>query len=477
MTINASANERVGRAQAALRVADGLRDDFRGSMLLRRDPTFAAAATIWNAAAQHNPTAIFRCSDVRDVQMVVRRAAEEGALAAVRCGGHSLAGYSSCEDGLVIDLSGLREARVDPAARRARVQGGCLLGTIDRATSDEGLVFPAGVVSHTGASGLILGGGTGWLTRKFGLSCDNIENCTLVSANGEIIHASERDNADLFWALRGGGGNFGVVIEFTLRLHPLRSVLLGTGMSLGEDVMTALSFWRDFMPSAAEDMKWNLSLVVAPDEKSPTVSRHRIALTHAALWTGQTTDGLTQIDQIFSVCMPVNRATRAIPYLELQTMADSEFPHGDRYYSKSGYFHALDDDTISTMIEAMESAPSAKTQIELAYLGGAASRVGASETSFGDRSSPFIMNLLAQWKESKDDAVNVGWVRETFTRLRPKMRPGVYVNFMSGDEGDRTREVYGGGWERLLSVKRKYDPNNFFRLNQNITDHAAAAQK
>jgi hypothetical protein len=451
--------------ESARRVAQALRADFRGQILARPEPGFTEAAAIWNAAAARNPGVILRCSNMRDVQMAIRCAVAEGPPTAVRCGGHSLAGFSSCQDGVVIDLGALRQVDVDVETRRARVGGGCLLGTIDRATAPAGLVFPAGVVSHTGASGLILGGGTGWLTRRFGLSCDNVESYSLVTCEGETVRASERENCSLFWALRGGGGNFGIVTEFALRLHPLRTVLLATGVSEQAGIVQAMGFWRDFMPEAPQDLKWNLSLV--------TTEGAGVALSHAAVWTGPARPGTRLLNWIFE-SVGVKPACREISYLDLQTIADAEFPHGDRYYSKSGYFRALDDESIATMVDAMERAPSSRNQVEIAYLGGAASCVNASETAFGDRSAPFILNLLGQWKQASEDAANTAWVRGLFASLRPRMQPGVYVNFMSGDENERTREVYGEHWQRLLAIKKEYDPRNFFRFNQNVSDSASA---
>jgi hypothetical protein len=370
---------------------------------------------------------------------------------------------------LVIDLSRLRQIEVEENLRRARVGGGCLLGTIDTATQRAGLVFPAGVVSHTGASGLILGGGTGWLTRKFGLSCDNVRGFSLVTADGTLVRANDRENADLFWALRGGGGNFGVVVEFELELHQLSSLLLGCGFCFGHDIVPVMRFWRDFMPEAPEDLKWNISLRLAPRSPSLPPEVHGLPTLHtAAVWLGDEALGQRYFRQIFSVGRPAAVALQSISYLALQTMADRDFPPGRRYYTKSGYFHTLDDATIGTIVDALETIPAPNTQIELAYLGGVAARVAAHETAFGDRSAPFVINLLADWEEPGSDAVNIGWVRGLFRKLRPAMAPGVYTNFMSGDETDRVREAYRDRWDRLVSVKAQLDPRNFFRLNQNI---------
>ena len=442
---------------------------FRGRLVRPQDPEYAQAHTIWNAAAQQRPALIAKCASVEDVAAAVRAASEAGVTTAIRCGGHSLAGFSSCDGGLVIDLCSLRDVRVDAATRLAKAQGGCLLGTIDTATQRAGLVYPAGVVSHTGAAGLILGGGTGWLTRKFGLSCDNVEGFTLVTDEGEIVRANSRENEDLFWALRGGGGNFGVVVEFELRLHPLTQVLLGCAYYGEREMPERLRFFREFMPDAPAELKWNLALRLGPEHADcPEELRGRPVLSELLLWAGGESDGRELLRRLYSRDVPRGVKIEVFPFLKLQTMADAEFPHGRRYYTKSGYFKSLRDASIARMIDALASVPSHETQIELVYLGGATGKIGAAETAFGDRSSPFILNLLAAWDEPARDAENVSWIRALFAALRPEMTPGVYVNFMSGDEDDRVKEAYSARWEKLLAVKKKYDPKNFFRLNQNI---------
>lgn len=455
-------------------LADHLKGKFKGELLRPADPGYRDARRIWNASVARNPGLIARCNGVPDVQMAVRAASTARVLTAVRCGGHSLAGFSSCDGGLVIDLSRMRSVVVNEQARLAYAAGGCLLGTIDTATQQAGLVYPAGVVSHTGAAGLILGGGTGWLTRMFGMSCDSVEEFTLVTADGSIVRASARENDELFWALRGGGGNFGVVTEFALKLHPLTTVLLGGGLCVKEQISSTIRYWRDFMPAAPDELKWNLSLRVMPDSTGTAVTGSRApVLSETIAWFGERRAGQRQLDHTLSVGNPIGATQTTIPFLELQTMADSEFPHGRRYYTKSGYFKTLGDESILQMIDALSSLPSANSQIELAYLGGAAGRVGASETAFGRRDAPYIMNILADWSEPAEDAENISWVRNLFAKLRSALQPGVYVNFMSGDEEDRTKEAYSERWDRLVSVKSHYDPSNFFRLNQNIPPQSA----
>jgi FAD binding domain/Berberine and berberine like len=451
-----------------------LRSKFRGSLILDGDAEFHEAARIWNSLAARSAGMIARCSDVADVQLAVRSAADAGILTAVRCGGHSLAGFGSCDGGLVIDLSRLRRVEVDAPGRCAKFGGGSLLGTVDTATQRDGLVFPAGVVSHTGAGGLVLGGGTGWLTRLHGLSCDNVLGFTLVAADGSLVRANQAENAELYWALRGGGGNFGVVTEFEVRLHPLSSVLLATSYCHQDDIVAVLQDWREFMPGAPDELKWNISVVLAPnDNRVPDEIRGKPALSLSIVWFGDEAEGRRHIDRIFSRGRQFSRKTETMSYLALQTMADADFPHGRRYYTKSGYFAEFRDRIIEIMADAAAAIPAQNTQIELAYLGGAAGRVSASETAFGDRSAPFILNLLADWKEPAEDAANIAWVRNLFAALRPSMKPGVYVNFMSGDEQDRVPEAYQERWQRLVKIKTQYDPANFFRLNQNILPQAA----
>lgn len=450
-------------------VYSSLRRDFRGDLLRPGENGYAEARSIWNGMVARSPGLIARCDGVSDVQAAVRAAGAANVLTAVRCGGHSLAGFSTCEGGMVIDLSRMRSASVNQEKRRGRFGGGCLLSHIDQATQRVGLVYPAGVVSQTGASGLILGGGFGWLTRLYGMSCDNVEASTVVVADGSVVHASATENADLFWALRGGGGNFGVVTEFEVKLHPLTSVLFGTGMCLGDDIPRVLQYWREFMPEAANNLKWSLSLRLAPDDKNvPPHVRGRQVASESVLWIGDPDEGRPQVDHALSVCNATALTKDVFSFLNLQTMADWEFPAGRRYYTKSGYLNSLDDHSIRCMVEALATIPSPLTQIEISYQGGAAARVGAAETAFGDRSSPFIVNILGSWSNPAEDAANISWTRNLFAKLRPSMTPGVYVNFMSGDEEDRVTEAYRERWERLVAVKTHYDPDNFFRLNQNI---------
>src|SRR5215467_14778127 len=462
-------------SKAMKEVYASLKRSFRGSLLRPDDAEYAGARQIWNGLVARRPGLIARCNDSSDVHAAVRAAKSAGAITAVRCGGHSLGGFSSCDDGLVIDLSPMRMVQVYEENRFARFQGGCLLGSIDSATQTVALAFPAGVVSHTGAGGLVLGGGTGWLNRLYGLSCDNVRGFTMVVADGSIVHANAKENPDLFWALRGGGGNFGVVTEFEVALHPVSKVLFGRGICPGNEALSLLRLWRDFMPEAPDNLRWGFSLKSAPRvENIPAHLRGRPIASASALWVGDLEKGERYVDRALAVVSHHAVTKQVFCFRELQTLADSDFPHGRRYYTKAGYFKTLSDESILIMMEALETNPSVSNEIELNYLGGAAARVAPGETAFGDRSSPFVLNLLANWSDPADDAANIGWIRSLFARLRPKMAPGVHINFMSGDEDDRVSEAYRERWERLRAIKTIYDPQNFFRLNQNIPPLTAA---
>src|ERR1700722_9439993 len=310
---------------ASEEVYSSLRGRFKGDLLRPGEGGYEDARTIWNGMVARSPGLIARCVDVSDVQNAVRAGSEQGVLTAVRCGGHSLAGFSTCDGGLVIDLSRMRQVEVDPEARRARIAGGCLLGSVDTATQKAGLVFPSGVVSHTGASGLILGGGTGWLTRRFGLSCDNVEGFTLVTADSSVVRANAKENPDLFWALRGGGGNFGVVTEFEVKLHPLKSVVFGSALCRSDDVQRVLRHWREFMPEAPDELKWSFAFCLAShDARVPVDLRGQPVVSESVIWIGNPAEGHSWVDRALAVGDPAAVTKEEISYGVLQTMADHE---------------------------------------------------------------------------------------------------------------------------------------------------------
>src|ERR1700683_1571632 len=331
-----------------------LRGKFQGRLIRASDDELYAAHKIWNAMGPRTPALSARCTGVADVKLAVRSAAKAGVLTAVRCGGHSLAGFGICDDGLVIDLSRMRQIQVDERSRRARFAGGCLLGTVDSATQKVGLVFPSGVVSHTGAGGLVLGGGTGWLTRMYGLSCNNVEGFTMVCADGSVVRANQKENTDLFWALRGGGGNLGVVTEFEVKRHPLQSVIFGSALCRTDDVHRVLRHWRDFMPTASDALKWGFDFrLAAHDQAVPAELRGQPVASESVIWIGAGQRGYACVDDALAVGKPVAVAKEEIPFGTLQTMADLAFPHGNRYYTKSGYFAQLDERVVDLMLSAL----------------------------------------------------------------------------------------------------------------------------
>jgi hypothetical protein len=288
------------------------------------------------------------------------------------------------------------------------------------------------------------------------------------------VRANAKENPDLFWALRGGGGNFGIVTEFEVKLHPLTSIVLAEGLTGEAAIRAILELWRDFMAEAPLDLKWNINLRLAPHTQSvPAGLRGRPVASSSLVWTGDPEAGRPHLERALAMCDANSATSKAVSFLNLQTMADSDFPHGRRYYTKSGYFNYLDNGSIDRLMATLASIPSPETMIELAYLGGAASQVPAGETAFGDRSAPFVITLLANWEDASADPLHISWVRGLFHQLRPAMKPGVYVNFMSGDEQDRVPEAYRERWDRMVAVKEHYDPNNFFRLNQNVQPRKA----
>jgi len=446
----------------------------RAPLLRPGDEGYDSAARVWNGMFDCQPDIIVKCRDTDDVQTSLRWAQTVGISPAIRCGGHSLAGFSTCNGGMVIDLSQMREIHVDASSRAARFSGGCLLGTVDTATQRFGLAFPAGVVSHTGAGGLILGGGTGWLSRMYGLSCDNVGSFTVLLADGSIMRVDGQNHPDLFWALRGGGGNFGIVTEFEVKLHPVSSVLLGRGLCPVEAAPSLLRQWREFMPSAPDNLRWSFSLRIAGNA-DPAELRGQPVASASVLWIGEPKVGSYFVNRALSAEKHSAVMVEEISFLKLQTMADSDFPHGRRYYTKSGYFRSLDDRVIDTLLAALPIIPSMTSEIELSYLGGAVGRVAAGDTAFGDRSAPIVLNILSHWVDADQDAANTEWTRRLFANVRPWMTPGVYVNFMSADESERIPEAYRERWERLREIKTTYDPDNFFRLNQNIPPRKTAA--
>ncbi|GGI40436.1 FAD-linked oxidase [Cnuibacter physcomitrellae] len=391
---------------------------------------------------------------------------------AVRGGGHSIPGHSMIDDGVVIDLSPMDSVEVDEDALVVRVAGGCLLGDVDAATQAHGLATPAGAISHTGAGGLILGGGLGWTMRKYGLTIDNLLSATVVLADGEVVTASEDEHPDLFWALRGGGGNFGVVTEFVLRLHPRGPVYLAATAFSIEDSAVVLRAMAAHMPTADDDLVWSAFFRKLPD--FPWAPPDRVGepvLLAPLAWLGDHDEGAREIDRILQDLGvdPLASARGPIEYVDLQRLNDELNGHGHWNYHKSGFLRDLDDDTIASLVRCGARIASANSQLEVLSMGGLISRIDESSTAFAHRDELWPVNVCGIWRPEESAEDNLAWVRTTWSDLEDHLRAGSYMNFGGSDaSGDEQRESYGETWTRLREVKTRYDPDNVFRHNANI---------
>jgi FAD/FMN-containing dehydrogenase len=449
-----------------------LGESLAGELLLPASPGYDAARRIWNGAIDRRPACIARCTGVADVIAAVRFARERDLLVAVRSGGHGVAGHAVCDGGMVIDLSPMKGIRVDPRARTARAQAGVLWGELDRETQLHGLATVGGIVTHTGIAGLTLGGGLGWLTRKYGATVDNLLSVDLVTADGELVSASESVNPDLFWGVRGGGGNFGIVTSFEYRLHPVGPmVLAGPIFHPLENAPEILRFYREFAAAAPDELMTIFELSVAPPSPSLPEDVHgKPIVMVGACYAGPPAEGADVVRPLKELGDPVVDLLEPKPYLALQSMLDPGVPHGWHRYWKSVELPALTDEAIETLVAHASVQTSPKSYCIVFQLGGALTRVEEGATAFGQRDAGFNVNVNAVWLEDDREADrHIAWARDFYDALQPHAGGRVYVNFL-GDEGqDRVRAAYGErSFERLAQLKRVYDATNFFRLNQNI---------
>jgi hypothetical protein len=431
----------------------------RGNLLMPGNVDYDARRRVWNAAFDKKPALIACCTGASDVRRAVDFAREHRLLTAVRAGGHSLSGKSTCEGGLVIDLQSMQGVRVDPEARRAYLEAGSLLGQLDHECAAFGLATTAGTVSHTGAAGLTLGGGFGRLGRRFGLACDNVASFDLVTANGHFVRASEDENTDLFWGLRGGGGNFGVVTAIEYRVHPMNPMVLGGNLmwplSQARDVMR---FWRDITPTAPEVLNLEYGLFSLPD--GPMVNIE-------ACWSGDHADGEAWLKSLRAFGKPVFDDIAPMPYVRLQSIYDEPLANGQYYYSKSGFLTGLDDARIDVVVNAFQRTPGLFS-IFFPPCDGAYRRVAPDATAFPNRDAMYSMVLVAGWPKSDGIDAKIGQIRTAWNDLEPLTR-GFYTNEAGPDTTlARYRENYGANFERLVALKAKYDPMNLFRLNANV---------
>ncbi len=449
---------------------------FDGELLRPGDAGYDAARQIWNGAIDRRPAVIARCRSATDVVAALRYARERDFEVAVRGGGHGVAGHAVCDDGLVVDLSPMRAVRVDPQTRVARVQAGALLGDLDAAAQAFGLATPAGIVTHTGVAGLTLGGGIGWLTRKLGATVDHLRSARVVTADGETVSASEDENPDLFWGLRGGGGNFGIVTEFEFNLHPIGpTVLAGPVYYPLEEGVDVLRRYRDAVADAPDELMTILHLRRAPAlPLLPEALHGRPVVAVVACWAGDGEMGQHVVQPLRELGTPLADLVRPRPFLELQGLFGRAVPHGWHYYWKSVETPPLENATIDVLVEYTERITSPRSFTIVFHLGGALARIPEDAMAYPQRDAAFDVNITTAWLEGDEKAdEHVRWTRDFHAALEPHTGGRVYVNFL-GDEGQaRVRAAYGDEkYARLAALKHRWDPANVFHRNQNIAPGA-----
>ncbi|EFW91082.1 FAD linked oxidase domain-containing protein [Haladaptatus paucihalophilus DX253] len=451
---------------------EDLRETLRGTLIRPTDEDYDEARGVWNGMIDRHPALIVQCSGTADVIVAVNFAREYDLEIAVRGGGHNVAGTAVCDDGIVIDLSAMRAVWVDPLARIARVQGGALWGDVDHEAQAHGLATPGGIVSHTGVAGLTLGGGIGWLMRKHGLTVDNLLSADMVTADGEFIRASEDEHSELFWALRGGGGNFGIVTSFEFALYPVGpTVLAGPVIWAADDTAAALRFYRDFVQDAPDELGTVVRLgPIPPLSVVPEELHWRPAVAINACYTGPVEEGESVLRPLREHGTPLLDLVSPKRYVAHQSGLDSTVLHGWHYYWKSTDLPELSDDLIEVLVNHAFSTKSPRSYVVLFHLGGAVSRVPGDATAYASRNAPHNININGVWRPDEDFAESeTTWARRFFDALEP-YREGVYVNFLDVDDDTRrVREAYDEQtYQRLAEIKAEYDPDNVFHLNQNI---------
>jgi len=449
---------------------DKLKGRIRGRVLTGESEQYDEARKLWNAMYDKRPAIIVRCASAADVMHSVAFAGEHRVLVAVKSGGHHIAGNGSCDGGLLIDLSLMKSVHVDAQKMTARVEPGVLLGEFDHDAQAFGLATPLGINSTTGVAGLTLGGGFGWLSRRFGLSIDNLISAEVVTASGELLKASETENKDLFWGIRGGGGNFGIVTCFEFRLHKVGpEVLSGLIIHPLDAAKDVLRFYRDFMKTTPQEFVCWFVLRKAPPLPFLAPEWHgKEILALAVCYSGSLKDGERIAKPLRSFGKPIADIIGPMPYVGWQTILDPLLTPGMRNYWKSHDFKEVSDGLIDTLISFARKIPDPQTEIAFAQLGEGVTRIPKEATAYTHRDAAFVMNVHGRWDNSANDSKCIGWARELFNEATPYATGGAYVNFLTQDEQDRVRAAYGSNYDRLVSLKKKYDPNNLFRLNQNI---------
>jgi FAD/FMN-containing dehydrogenase len=448
---------------------DLLGERVRGRVITPGDEGYEDARKVLNGMFDRRPSVVVQCSEAGDVVAAVDFARENQLDVAVRGGGHSVPGFGTVDDGIVIDLSGMQAVQVDPATKTARAQGGATWGAFNDATHAHGLATTGGVVSTTGVGGLTLGGGIGYLARGVGLSCDNLVSAEVVTADGRSLVASERENEDLFWALRGGGGNFGVVTSFEFRLHPVTEIYGGPLFFDLEDAGTVLRAYREFIADAPEQFGGFPAWQIAPPLPFIPEERHgQVMLAFVSCWAGPVAEGERTLKPLRDAAPVVAEHVGPMPYPALNSAFDALYPPGLQHYWKANFVSELTDEAIEAHLEHGPKVPVVNSTVHIYPVNGACNRVASDATAFAYRDATFATVIAGMWPDAADNEANIKWVRDYYDATAPLSEEGGYVNFMAGDDQDRVRANYKGNYERLVDVKRKYDPDNLFHLNQNI---------
>jgi len=447
-----------------------LRRHVKGQIVLPGDPNYDEVRKIWNAMINRRPAVIVQCKGPDDVPHAIQCARRNGLEISVRGAGHNIAGNAVCEGGMMIDLSPMKNVRVDAAKKRAHVEPGATLAEFDQAVQAHGLATPVGINSTTGISGLTLGGGFGWLTRKYGMTVDNLASVELVTANGKKVRAGEDENSDLFWAVRGGGGNFGIVTQFEFALHPVGpQVLAGLIVFPLDQAKQVLKQYREFVASAPEDLSvWVVLRQAPPLPFLPKEVHGKEIVVLAIFYCGNIAEGERLIALLRGFGKAHGEHIGVQPYAQWQKAFDPLLTPGARNYWKSHNFRELRDETLDTMIGFARKLPSPQCEIFIAHIAGAANRVQADAMAYSHRDARFVMNVHGRWDTATQDATGIAWARAFFDATAPHASGGTYVNFMTEDESGRAAAAYGANYARLADIKKRHDPENVFHLNQNI---------
>ena len=451
-------------------VREELRGTIKGNILVPGQPDYEEARQIWNAMIDRRPAVITQCAQADDVPPVIRFARENGLELSIRGAGHNIAGNALCDNGVMIDFSKMKNVRVDAGKKRAYVEPGATLANLDEAAQAHGLATPVGINSTTGIAGLTLGGGFGWLTRKYGMTIDNLVSIEMITAEGKKTRASETDNPDLFWAIRGGGGNFGVVTQFEFQLFPVGpEIVAGLIVFPFSQAKEILTKYRQFVESAPEELNvWVVLRQAPPLPFLPENVHGKEVVVLPIFYFGAVAEAEKLIAPVRAFGNAHGEHIGAQPYVAWQKAFDPLLTPGARNYWKSHNFTELGDAALNSIIEFAGKLPSPQCEIFIGLIAGAPNRVAPNAMAYGHRDAKFVLNVHGRWDDAKDDQKCIGWAREFFNASAPYASAGAYVNFMTADEGDRVAAAYGSNYDRLVEIKRRYDPENVFHLNQNI---------